>query len=135
MDNIPSAARSAQMRLIGAKGSKAEVALRSWAHRLGYRFRIHARDVPGTPDLVIRKHRKAIFLHGCFWHRHDCPAGRRLPKTNLDFWRPKLIRNQERDREVTERLAEAGWNSLTIWECEMKNKSRVEDKLKGFLDA
>ena len=135
MDNLSAEERSAQMGRVRSKDSKAELALRSWAHRLGYRFRLHRRDVPGQPDISIRSRRKAVFLHGCFWHRHDCPSGRRLPKSRVSFWTEKLEQNRRRDVETLRRLGELGWTALVVWECEMRDRAAVERKLSDFLDA
>jgi DNA mismatch endonuclease, patch repair protein len=135
MDNLSTAARSTQMALVRSTNSKAEIALRSWTHRLGYRFRLHARDVPGSPDICIKSRRKAIFLHGCFWHRHDCPSGRRLPKSRTEFWTAKLEQNRKRDVETLKTLKERGWTALVVWECEMRDRALVESRLKDFLDA
>jgi len=103
-------------------------------HRLGYRFRLHRRDLPGCPDLVLPRHRKVIFVHGCFWHRHDCPDGRKLPKSKPEYWAPKLARNAARDARHVHSLSELGWDVLVLWECEMKDAARLSNELKRFLD-
>jgi DNA mismatch endonuclease (patch repair protein) len=104
---------------------------------LGYRYRLHARDLPGNPDLVFRKRRKVIFVHGCFWHRHPAAgcALARLPKSRLDFWLPKLEGNKKRDERNKRSLVQAGWKVLTIWECELKNAKRLGAAITRFLDA
>lgn len=135
MDNLTQSARSAQMALVRSRNGRAEMKLRSWAHGLGFRFRVHARDVPGRPDICIKSRRKAVFMHGCFWHRHDCPAGRRLPKSRLEFWQPKLEENRRRDARTVSTLKASGWNVLVVWECEMKDRLGVEAKLRTFLRA
>src|SRR4051812_43126866 len=122
MDSLSPAERSAQMALVRSSGGRAEKSLRSWAHRLGYRFRVHTKDVPGRPDICIKSRRKAVFLHGCFCHRHDCPAGQRLPKTRIEFGQPKLERNRERDVRVIKELEGEGWEALVVWECEMRDR-------------
>jgi DNA mismatch endonuclease (patch repair protein) len=101
----------------------------------GYRYRLHDRRLPGNPDLVFRSRRKIIFVHGCFWHRHDnCPLAR-TPKSRLDFWEPKLQANKERDARNEKRLVEEGWKVLTIWECELKNMDQLKQTIRRFLDA
>ncbi len=135
MDNLSTEQRSAQMGRVRSKNSKPELALRSWTHRLGFRFRLHRRDVPGQPDISIQSRRKAVFLHGCFWHRHDCPSGRRLPKSRIAFWTVKLEQNRRRDIETLRRLGEVGWTALVVWECEMRDRAAVERKLVDFLNA
>jgi DNA mismatch endonuclease (patch repair protein) len=104
---------------------------------MGYRYRLHARDLPGRPDLVFWKRRKVIFVHGCFWHRH--PSSRcalaRLPKSRLEFWLPKLEGNKERDERNKRALTNAGWKVLTIWECELNDTERLGAAIRRFLDA
>ena len=104
-------------------------------HRMGYRFRLHRRDLPGKPDLTLTKHRSVIFVHGCFWHWHsdpDCPiAG--LPKSNLAYWGPKLARTRERDAEHLTQLSELGWRALVIWECALRSPESVLSKINTFL--
>jgi len=116
---------------------KPELAVRSMTHRLGYRFRLHRRDLPGTPDLVFPRHRAVVFVNGCFWHWHpqpDCPiAG--LPKSNLSYWEPKLQRTRERDRDNARALVELGWRVLTVWECELRDADRLLDRIHCFLSA
>jgi|SRR6185437_7963437 len=124
--------RSANMRAIRSKDMKPELAVRSLVHRLGYRFRLHGTDLPGKPDLVFRSRRKVIFVHGCFWHSHDCSKAH-LPKSNQDYWKPKLQRNQARDVKHIEALAAAGWQTLVIWECETGDISLVGKKITKFL--
>lgn len=121
------------MRRIRKVDTKPELVVRRTAHRLGYRFRLHRRDLPGTPDLVFPRLRKIIFVHGCFWHQHDCRLGSKRPSTNPEYWLPKLARNVERDRHARKRLADEGWSVLVIWECETKAPDRLERLIKGFL--
>lgn len=137
MDTLSPTDRSARMARIGAKNSKAELAARRLLHRMGYRFRLHRRDLPGSPDIVLPGRRKAIFVHGCFWHRHPNPdcALARLPKSRLDFWLPKLERNRERDLEKQARLANQGWRFLIVWECELRHVEQLENKFRNFLDG
>ena len=122
------------MAAIRSKDTAPELLVRRSAHRLGYRFRLHRRDLPGKPDLVFPRLRKAIFVHGCFWHQHaDCREGR-VPGTNRSYWGPKLARTVERDRLAVEALRSSGWDVLTIWECEMGDPSALSARLAQFLE-
>ena len=109
-----------------------ELKVRSLVHRLGYRFRLHRKDLPGKPDLVFGPRRKVIFVHGCFWHSHNCKMAH-VPKSNQQYWGPKLERNKTRDREAVEALEARGWQSLTVWECETRDDDGLEGRLRGFL--
>ncbi len=124
--------RSENMRRIRSKGMLPELAVRSMVHRMGYRFRLHRKDLPGKPDLVFVSRRKVIFLHGCFWHAHDCKKAH-TPKSNAAYWGPKLERNQARDTRNIEALRAAGWKPLVIWECELKDATAMRKLLKRFL--
>ncbi len=136
MDNLSRAARSYCMSRIRSRDMKPERMVRSLVHRMGYRFRLHRRDLPGRPDLALPGRRAVIFVHGCFWHWHDdanCPiAG--LPKSNQAYWLPKLTRTRERDVENTMQLRERGWRSLSVWECELRNLRGVKARIRAFLD-
>lgn len=123
------------MALVTGKGSKAELLVRRLVHRMGFRFRLHQRGLPGCPDLVFAGRRQVIFVHGCFWHRHPDPACKlaRLPKSKLDFWLPKLEANRARDSKVLSELDAIGWQSLVVWECELGNKEQLANKLLAFL--
>lgn len=134
MDSLTPAERSERMSRIKGKNTKPELMVRSLVHRMGYRYRLHRKGLPGRPDLVFAKRRKVIFVHGCFWHRHEGCRLARLPKSRLDFWRPKLEANAKRDKEVELRLAELGWKVLTIWECEVKEEAALASRIKAFLD-
>lgn len=134
MDSLTPAERSERMSRIKGKNTKPELIVRSLIHRMGYRYRLHRKGLPGHPDLVFAKRRKVIFVHGCFWHRHEGCRLARLPKSRLDFWRPKLDANAKRDKEVEVRLAELGWKVLTIWECEVKEGAALAVRIKAFLD-
>jgi DNA mismatch endonuclease (patch repair protein) len=123
------------MRRVRSRDTKPELALRRLVWALGYRYRKNPRNVIGHPDLAFITRRQAIFLHGCFWHRHDCPLGRRSPKSKTAFWTRKFQRNVERDGIVEEHLQAAGWRTLVIWECELQNRSLVEQRVRAFLDA
>ncbi len=106
------------MAAVKGKNTKPELIVRRALHAAGFRFRLHRRDLPGRPDIVLPRHRTAVFVHGCFWHGHDCRRGRR-PSTNVDFWGPKLDRNVERDLANQAALEAAGWQVVTIWECSL----------------
>jgi DNA mismatch endonuclease (patch repair protein) len=135
MDKISRSRRSANMRAIRSKGMKPELLVRRLVHSLGYRFRLHRRDLPGKPDLAFISRRKAIFVHGCFWHQHsDCREGR-PPRSNTAYWGPKLARNVERDKQNETRLIEAGWKVLTVWECETTRSEELMHKLETFLSS
>lgn len=110
--------RSKRMSLVRAKDTKPELRVRRLVHSLGYRYRLHARDLPGCPDLVFPGRRKVIFVHGCFWHQHDCPMGNRMPKTRVGFWQRKLEGNVKRDAESKRQLRKDGWKVLVVWECQ-----------------
>ena len=125
--------RSRVMSRVKNKNTKPEVQVRSMLHRMGYRFRLHRRDLAGAPDIVLPRHRKAVFVHGCFWHNHDCPRGKR-PSTRTEFWNAKLDANIERDRANQEALEEKGWRVLTLWECEVKDPDYIQEKLRHFLE-
>lgn len=122
------------MRAVKSKDTTPELQLRRALHAEGLRYRLHKRDLPGTPDITFPGLKKAIFVHGCFWHGHDCPHGRRTPKTNVDYWTRKIARNQTRDRRTALDLKQIGWKALTIWECELKHIERSIATVKRFLD-
>jgi DNA mismatch endonuclease, patch repair protein len=109
-----------------------EILVRSLLHRMGYRFRLHRNDLPGKPDIVLPKFRSVIFVHGCFWHGHGCPKGKR-PSSNVDFWNSKLDGNIDRDKSNQESLRHLGWNVLTVWECETRDIDTLTTKLTDFL--
>ncbi len=133
-DSLSREERSQRMALVRAKGTKPEMIVRRLVHSLRYRYRLHDRAVPGRPDLVFKGRRKVIFVHGCFWHRHgEGCALTRMPKSRLDFWRPKLERNAARDREVQATLRSQGWEYLIIWECELKDVDPLIGRIRDFL--
>jgi len=133
MDSLSPKDRSERMSRVRSTGSKPEMAVRQLVHGLGYRYRLHGKGIPGRPDLVFRGRRKVIFVHGCFWHRHTGCKLARLPKSRLDFWKPKLERNHERDREVHRALRDEGWSSLIIWECEVGDVEKLTVRIESFL--
>ena len=121
------------MSKIRSANTKPELTVRRIAHRLGYRFRLHRRDLPGSPDLVFPSRRAAIFVHGCYWHGHGCKRGGRGAKSNTGYWGPKLERTKARDEAAVQALEAAGWSVLTLWECELGRSEDVERHLDGFL--
>jgi DNA mismatch endonuclease (patch repair protein) len=130
---MDAAARSALMGRIRGVDTGPEMAVRRAAHRLGYRFRLHCRSLPGRPDIVFPSRRAAIFVHGCFWHRHEGCRKASTPKTRVEFWEAKFARNVERDAEVQQRLRAAGWRVLVIWECEIGMNGDLDRTLREFL--
>lgn len=135
MDKLDPQRRSENMRRIGSKNTKPEVLLRSLLHRRGYRFRIHRKDLPGKPDIVFPGRRKAIFVHGCFWHQHsDCREGR-MPRSRQEYWRPKLEKNIARDALAVEQLTSLGWQIAIVWECQLAQAGAIVDKLADFIGA
>ena len=112
--------RSEVMRAVKSSDTKPELALRKALHALGYRYRLHVKDLPGKPDLVFPKYRTVIFVHGCFWHGHACKRGARVPKSNVDYWVEKIARNKARDRKNAAALRKLGWRVITLWECKLK---------------
>jgi DNA mismatch endonuclease, patch repair protein len=121
------------MSRIQGKNTKPEITVRSVLHRLGYRFRLHVKNLPGKPDIVLPKYKTCIFVHGCFWHRHSNCKDATLPKTRTEFWREKLQGNVERDLNKQKMLKSMGWRVLTIWECELKSQKILEAKLSRIL--
>lgn len=123
------------MGLVRSRDTKPEMMVRRMVHAMGYRYRLHAKDLPGKPDLAFRSRRKVVFVHGCFWHRHPECALARLPKSREDFWLPKLDANRRRDMKNERALRDAGWGVLTIWECELGDVAQLKTRIRGFLDA
>ena len=122
------------MRRIKSKDTSPEIALRLLVRELGFSgYRLHRKDLPGKPDLAWIGRKQAIFLHGCFWHGHDCPRGARIPKTNTRYWQTKIEKNRRRDIQHTAQFTEQRWRVLTVWECELKNKIALAARLKAFL--
>ena len=125
--------RSEIMSCVRQKNTKPELIVRSLLHRMGYRFRLHRKDLPGKPDIVLPRYKKIIFVHGCFWHGHTgCPRSTR-PKTNSEYWERKIDKNINRDKQHVKTLREMGWSILIIWECETKDGNKLIDKLKKFM--
>ena len=120
--------RSRNMSAIKSKNTKPEIAVRKLLHSMGYRFRLHRKDLPGSPDIVLPKYKTVIFVHGCFWHRHENCKYASTPKTRKEFWESKFKANVKRDLEIQEKIKNLGWQSVIIWECEIKNE-KIKDKL------
>lgn len=131
-DRISEAQRSQNMAQVKNKNTAPEIIVRKNLHRLGYRFRLHRRDLPGNPDIVLPRYKAVIFVHGCFWHGHDCPRGKR-PSSRQEFWDEKLDRNIERDKVNQETLRKMGWKVIVIWECETKDRQDLDVRLKKYL--
>jgi DNA mismatch endonuclease (patch repair protein) len=131
--------RSRNMSRIRGKNTKPELLVRKLLHAKGYRYRLHgqsgAEKLPGRPDLVFAGRRKVIFVNGCFWHFHDCKAGQHAPAANAEFWEAKRTRTRERDAVQQEQLKAAGWKVLTVWECQLKDRSMLEARLTAFLES
>ena len=123
------------MQAVKSKGTKPEIAVRKIVYSLGYKYRLNVSDLPGRPDLVFRNRKKVIFVHGCFWHRHNCAAGQSKPVTNQDFWLLKLERNKVRDLRNQADLKKLGWKTMIIWECQIKNDSQLPERIKSFLES
>ena len=130
---LPSEKRSRNMGQVRSKNTNPEMIVRRTCYKLGYRFRLHGRNLPGTPDLVFAGRRKVIFVHGCFWHRHRACKRASVPATRKMFWETKFARNVARDQESVKKLRNAGWEVLVIWECSLKDAAHLENLLKEFL--
>jgi len=126
--------RSFNMSRIRGKNTSPEMRVRTLLHSLGYRYRLHVRNLPGCPDIVLRKHKAVIFVHGCFWHMHKCRFGNVTPRTNADFWQQKRMSNVDRD-ERNRRSLQREWSILTVWECETRDEQRLSEKLSRFLNG
>lgn len=135
MDIVDKGRRSAMMAGIRGKDTKPEMQVRRAAHALGYRFRLHRRDLPGSPDLVFPACRKVIFVHGCFWHRHEDCRHAAIPKSNSEFWQEKFEKNRARDVRAMTDLVAAGWDALVVWECETLDAKVLKDRIASHLEA
>jgi len=125
--------RSSIMSRVRGKNTQPEKMVRSLLHRMGYRFRLHGRDLPGSPDIVLPRHGKVVFIHGCFWHGHrGCKRSKR-PTTNVDFWNEKIDKNIKRDRAARRKLKARGWEVLVLWTCQLKDEERIKKKLMKFM--
>jgi DNA mismatch endonuclease (patch repair protein) len=134
MDTLTPVERSRRMSLVRGKDTKPELLVRRLVHGMGYRYRLHVRDLPGNPDIVFPSRGKVIFVHGCFWHRHGTCKSTRWPKSRLDFWRPKLERNRLRDELNKGRLCRLGWGVLVVWECQLSKLPASTARLRAFLE-
>ncbi len=123
------------MSAVGQRDTKPEMLVRRLLYSMNYRYRLHRKDLPGRPDIVFANRRKAIFVHGCFWHRHPGCSKASSPKTRADFWAKKFDRNVERDQQVERRLADLGWQSLIVWECETRTPDALSLELRAFLEG
>ena len=121
--------RSRNMSAIKSKNTKPEIKVRKVLHSMGYRFRLHSKDLPGSPDIVLPKYKTVIFVHGCFWHRHENCKYASTPKTRKEFWNKKFTENKKRDSEIQEKIKILDWRSVVIWECETKNIENLRDKI------
>ena len=130
----PTAERSRIMAAVKGRNTSPELIVRRLLHARGYRYRLHRRDLPGSPDIVFPARRKVILVHGCFWHGHHCKRGDRQPRTNAEYWRAKIARNRDRDRRNLTSLGEGGWTPLTVWECELKDRRALIRRLEAFLE-
>lgn len=120
------------MQAVRSKDTGPEIQVRRLLHAMGFRFRLHRKDLPGKPDIVLPKHRKAIFVHGCFWHAHGCAKGQ-PPKSRPEYWLPKLERNVERDRTKLQHLESLGWQTLVVWQCETRDTGELTERLRSFV--
>lgn len=134
MDTLTPRERSERMRLVRSKDTKTEWTLRRLIYALGYRYRLHDRRLPGSPDVVFRRKKKVVFVHGCFWHGHDCKLGR-MPKSRVDFWSAKIASNRERDARVLKEIRAMRWRALVVWECQLERVDWLKGRIGGFLDA
>lgn len=134
VDIVDQATRSRMMAAVPQKHTRPERIVRTIAHSLGYRFRLHIVTLPGSPDLVFPRLRRVIFVHGCFWHRHSCSKAT-TPSNNRDFWQQKFVANQRRDRRAIRALRRLGWRPLVVWECEVARPDRLVARISRFLDA
>ena len=125
--------RSAIMRAVRSRDTKPELLVRKLAHSIRPGYRLHRKDIPGSPDIAYVGRKQAIFVHGCFWHGHDCARGARVPKANREYWLGKVARNRQRDAKNIARLETEGWQSIVLWECELKDESQLAQRLAAFL--
>ena len=132
MDTVTPEVRSRIMAAVPQANSQPELTVRRMLHAMGYRFRLHCRDLPGTPDIVLPRHRKIIFVHGCYWHRHGC-SRTTTPSSNINFWERKFAANRARDKNVIRKLGDRGWAVLVVWECQVSRLDELREALTSFL--
>jgi DNA mismatch endonuclease, patch repair protein len=125
--------RSRTMRAVKGRDTQPERTVRKLLYSMGFRYRLNRADLPGKPDIVLPKHRKVIFVHGCFWHGHQCRRGNRMPKNNREYWSKKIGRNRERDQAAQTALIEQGWQVAVLWECEIRQGEVLKEQLNAFL--
>lgn len=135
MDIFSKEKRSQIMSRVGGKNTKPEIVVRSLLHKMGYRFRLQRKDLPGKPDITLPKYKKVIFVHGCFWHGHQGCSRSKRPATNQKFWSEKLDKNIQRDKVTMNALSQLGWEVLTVWSCEVKDTNQLKIKLLSFLES
>ncbi|AGW12820.1 MAG: very short patch repair endonuclease [Desulfovibrio sp.] len=128
-------ARSRTMRAVKSRDTTPELAVRRLLFAMGFRYRIQRKDLPGKPDIVFPSRKKVVFVHGCFWHGHECPRGARVPKTNTTYWRKKIAANIMRDAQHIARLRQLGWEVLLVWECQVKDTAALQNRLAAYLNA
>ena len=133
VDHLSPAERSRNMSRVKGRDTKPERLVRSLIHRMGFRFSLHRKELPGRPDIVLTRHRKLIFVHGCFWHGHPGCSRATIPSTNIPFWKKKISGNKTRDRTVRRRLGVLGWKVLVVWQCHTKNTQKLTSRLERFL--
>ena len=133
MDRLTQGQRSLLMSRVRSKDTAPELLVRGLLYRMGYRYRLHVRGLPGTPDIVFQGRGKVVFVHGCFWHQHPNCGDACIPNSRIEYWIPKLARNLQRDEENRQKLEELGWQALVIWECETKRASKLRARLRRFL--
>lgn len=133
MDRLTQGQRSLLMSRIRSKDTGPELFVRRLIYRMGFRYRLHIRSLPGTPDIVFQKRRRVVFVHGCFWHQHQNCSDAYIPSSRKEYWLPKLKRNVQRDEQSRQKLRELGWRALVVWECETKRVSRLPGRLRHFL--
>lgn len=131
MDKVSQLQRSRNMAAVRRRDTAPEMLVRSYMHRMGLRFRLHDTSLPGSPDIILRRHNTVVFVHGCFWHGHGCPRGK-APSTRQEFWLPKLMRNRKRDQLQVQFLRDLGWRVLVVWECRTKDETRLVRRLRGW---
>jgi len=133
VDQVSKERRSWNMARIHSADTRPEIQVRSILHRMGYRFRLHAQGLPGKPDIVLARHRTVVFVHGCFWHQHKGCTRANMPKSNREYWKRKLGRNLRRDATNLRLLRSLGWRPIVVWECELRNPARLQQRLKRLL--
>ena len=135
IDPLTPEQRKKTMQHVKDKDTGPEMTIRRLVHKMGYRYGLHRKDLPGKPDMVFTSRKKIIFIHGCFWHGHNCKSGRKKPRTNENYWVSKIEKNKKRDVINRKKLKEMGWNILVIWECEINDILKIKNKIEQFLNG